>query len=142
MASLALEKDGVVVGQAIFLEADPAKTEWSVGRSLECDINVPHASVSRRHARIFSDGDGGFYLADLSSTHGTFVAGSRISESVRLFDGLRIAFGTSGFELVPANMMAAVMKAAQAAHLKWNGATWTAPRALHGPCRHHRGYRQ
>ena len=30
-------------------------TEWIVGRSLDCPLAIPHTSVSRRHARIFSD---------------------------------------------------------------------------------------
>ena len=38
-ASIALEGEG---------------SEWTVGRSLECALSIPHASVSRRHARIFS----------------------------------------------------------------------------------------
>jgi pSer/pThr/pTyr-binding forkhead associated (FHA) protein len=92
-------------------------------------INLPHTSISRRHARIFLE-DGGFYIEDLGaphsrepptwpsltdaalstrvagSTHGTFAAGARLSGPTRLFDGLRIAFGSSTFELVPSNMMA------------------------------------
>ena len=32
-------------------------------------------------------------------TYGTHMWGTRITESIRIFDGLRIAFGTSGFEL-------------------------------------------
>ena len=75
-------------------------------RGLECAD-----AVSRRHARIFADGEGGYYVEDCGSTHGTFVAGARLTEPVRLFDGLRVAFGTSPFELVPTNMMAAVMAA-------------------------------
>ena len=72
-------------------------------------------SVSRRHARVFSDEDGSFYIEDCGSTHGTFVAGSRITSTpVRLFDGLRVSFGTAPFELVPSNMMAGVMAAMKA----------------------------
>ena len=60
-------------------------------------FDFPHPR-SRRHARIFADADGGFYVEDYGSTHGTFVAGSRLTAPVRLFDGLRVAFGSSSFE--------------------------------------------
>ena len=112
MASLQLVKDKQP-GSSISLSIDGGKTEWSVGRSLDCDINLPHASVSRRHARVFYDGSG-YYVEDLGSTHGTFVAGARLTEPARLFDGLRVAFGTSPFELVPCDMMAAMMAAMRA----------------------------
>jgi hypothetical protein len=113
-ACVALEKEHAVVSST---QLSGDKSEWIIGRSLDSDINIPHSSVSRRHARIFSDSEGGFYLEDLKSTHGTTVAGSTLSEPVRLFDGLRISFGSSGFELVPTNMMAAVMAAMKAAQV-------------------------
>ena len=65
-----------------------------------------------RHARVYEE-DGGFYVEDLKSTHGTHVAAQRLTpaEPMRLFDGLRVALGNSGFEAVPCNTMAAVMAA-------------------------------
>ena len=71
-----------------------------------------------RHARVYEE-DGGFYIEDLKSTHGTLVAGQRLvpAEPMRLFDGLRVALASSGYEVVPTNTMAAVlaaMKSAQA----------------------------
>ena len=90
------------------------KSVWVLGRSLDSDIVLAHSSISRRHARIFAE-DGGFYIDDLSSTHGTVVAGQplRPGAPTRLFDGLKIGFGSSSFDLVPINMMAAVMQAAR-----------------------------
>ena len=79
----------------------------------------PHlAAPPYRHARVYEE-DGGFYIEDLKSTHGTLVAGQRLvpGEPMRLFDGLRVALASSGFEVVPTNTMAAViaaMKSAQA----------------------------
>ena len=108
MATVAVyDKDKDETTRTIALEGE--NISLTVGRSLDCDINVPHTSVSRRHARVFSDKDRSFFIEDCGSTHGTFVAGSRISTPVRLFDGLRVAFGTSPFELVPSNMMLSVM---------------------------------
>jgi pSer/pThr/pTyr-binding forkhead associated (FHA) protein len=45
-----------------------------VGRARDCDILLTHESVSRRHAELALDGDGGFSVRDLESAGGTFVA--------------------------------------------------------------------
>ena len=112
MATLEVHKDHVLE-RSVALASKPV---WVLGRSAESDIQIAHASASRRHARIFLE-DGGYYIDDLASTHGTVVAGQplRPGAPVRLFDGLRIAVGTSDYELVPTNMMVAVMAAMKAA---------------------------
>jgi two-component system cell cycle response regulator len=43
-----------------------------LGRGEDCDIRINDHSVSRRHARI-EPSDGGFSVADLQSTNGTFI---------------------------------------------------------------------
>ena len=112
MATLEVHKDHVLE-RSVALASKPV---WVLGRSAESDIQIAHASASRRHARIFLE-DGGYYIDDLGSTHGTVIAGQplRPGAPVRLFDGLRIAVGTSDYELVPTNMMVAVMAAMKAA---------------------------
>ncbi len=111
MASLLLHKDS----QQVATIALKGASEWIVGRSLDSAVVLNHASISRRHARIYEE-DGAFYLDDLGSTHGTTVAGQRLErgQPVRLFDGLRVGFGASSYEIEPSNTMAAVMDAARA----------------------------
>jgi len=49
-----------------------------IGRSEKCDITIDSNHVSRRHARIFSTSDEGWFVEDLSSSNGTFVNGERV----------------------------------------------------------------
>src|SRR5208282_3571668 len=48
------------------------KDEISIGRGENNDVVIPHASVSRQHARLMRR-DGGFELMDLNSTNGSYV---------------------------------------------------------------------
>lgn len=52
--------------------------EVTLGRRDECDIVLPFATVSRRHAQIFSQ-DGNFYIRNLSQTNTV-----RVNEDERL----------------------------------------------------------
>jgi hypothetical protein len=69
-----------------------------VGRSRECDVRVDDGNVSRRHFELVQDGPTTWVVADLGSTNGTEVNGSRVSGRKRLDDGDRITIG--GTELV------------------------------------------
>jgi pSer/pThr/pTyr-binding forkhead associated (FHA) protein len=51
-----------------------------VGRSDECDIQIPHPSVSRRHAEIWQY-LGVLRVRDLESRNGTLVNGVKVAES-------------------------------------------------------------
>jgi transcriptional regulator with GAF, ATPase, and Fis domain len=62
-------------GSAVFaLEPD---VQLVIGRADECDLRVPHESMSRRHALL--SGRGGWHLEDLGSSNGTFVDGVQLS---------------------------------------------------------------
>jgi len=63
-----------------------------LGRGPDCDIVLPHESVSRQHARFRREG-GGFSITDLDSKNGTRVNTFRVREQV-LRDGDRIDVGT------------------------------------------------
>lgn len=71
----------------VILGREPGKTfpipmgESVLGRDIECDIKLPDASVSRRHARIVRNADGGVNVADGLSTNGTHVNDRKVSES-------------------------------------------------------------
>jgi two-component system, NtrC family, response regulator AtoC len=50
-----------------------------LGRGDDCDLRIPHESVSRRHA-VLRGHDGGWHIEDLESSNGTFVAGARLGK--------------------------------------------------------------
>jgi len=64
-----------------------------LGRSRECDIRVPDANVSRRHAEVRQEG-ATHWVLDLGSTNGTEVNGRRV-EREKLSDGDRITIGST-----------------------------------------------
>lgn len=68
------------------------KTEFVLGRDLACDIVVNDPEVSRRHARIYTQGDL-FYIEDNGSTNGTCVNGQRLMGPSALQSGDRINIG-------------------------------------------------
>jgi phosphoserine phosphatase RsbU/P len=70
----------------------------SIGRLPTADVVLRHHQTSRQHAQIVHEGEA-WVLADLKSTHGTFVNGSRI-ERHALRSGDRIRLGPEGVDLV------------------------------------------
>lgn len=60
---------------------DPS-VSLTIGRGCDCDIQLIHDGVSRRHACITTDDDGHHVLVDLESTNGTFVDNQRIGRQV------------------------------------------------------------
>ena len=49
------------------------RRSYIIGRAPDSDAVLSHDRVSRRHAKLVADAQGGLYLADLDSRHGTFV---------------------------------------------------------------------
>ncbi len=84
---------------AYLVVREPGRGPWSVrigdvltaGRDDECDLVLADRQASRRHLRLVPDGDG-HACEDLSSTHGTFVNGARVTRRV-LRDGDVIQLG-------------------------------------------------
>jgi pSer/pThr/pTyr-binding forkhead associated (FHA) protein len=62
-----------------------------IGRTPECDVILYDSGVSRRHARIFVDGDA-IAIEDLGSSNGTLVNGAKV-EKRPLKDGDAITLG-------------------------------------------------
>lgn len=98
------EKKGYLVckstGQEYLLE----NRAFVIGSSRQADIPVSNNSaVSRRHAEIGQDSSGSYYIRDLNSTNGTYVAGERlVPEKTRLLDGtarIKLANEEFNFEL-------------------------------------------
>jgi hypothetical protein len=62
-----------------------------IGRSRECDIQLDDPNTSRRHAEVRRDGDA-WVIADLGSTNGIKVNGSRAAEA-ELHPGDEVTLG-------------------------------------------------
>lgn len=86
-------KNGLLLSEELL----PTDREFlSVGRLPTCDISMEHASVSRHHA-ILQFGQGGIFIYDLGSTHGTFLNKQRITAKtyIRLPSDSILRFGES-----------------------------------------------
>jgi serine phosphatase RsbU (regulator of sigma subunit)/pSer/pThr/pTyr-binding forkhead associated (FHA) protein len=62
------------------------KSPTFVGRSADCELTLSDRFLSRRHARIFRDGET-WMIEDLGSRNGTDVDERKISEPTQLRDG-------------------------------------------------------
>ena len=80
-------------GEAIVVDADEAL----VGREANCNVVVPHPSVSRRHALIKRKQDV-FFVVDQGSANGTFVDSKRIVDAA-LREGSVLRFGSASFKV-------------------------------------------
>jgi hypothetical protein len=69
-----------------------------LGRSSSCDLRLPHASISRRHARLTRRGER-LFLEDLGSQNGTFLDDERLSGPRELLVGQRIHIGPAVLRL-------------------------------------------
>ncbi len=64
-----------------------------LGRSRECDVRLPDANSSRRHAEIRYEEEA-WWIVDLGSTNGTLVNGKRAKRE-RLRDGDVVTLGST-----------------------------------------------
>jgi diguanylate cyclase (GGDEF)-like protein len=83
---------GALLGRAYKLECDIL----TIGRSVQCDIQIDDENVSRNHAELALR-DGIVYLRDLKSTNGTYVNSKKVSEAP-LADGDLILIGAILFK--------------------------------------------
>lgn len=72
-------------------------TEFTIGRSADCRIQLEHPSVSKLHARVRWQ-CGVYSLHDLGSANGTWIDGQSLS-SIRFDDVVSVVFGTVGCKL-------------------------------------------
>ncbi len=80
-------------GQAATLETNlphtdrtsqsPTGIAWLIGRSRNCAIVIPEASVSRCHAVVGYDYFQGLYVMDMGSSNGTFLDQQRLTSLKR-----------------------------------------------------------
>lgn len=59
------------------LSFNVSKETFTVGRSPQCDVVIPHEGMSRKHCQItYKDGD--LYIEDLGSVNGVLIDGKKI----------------------------------------------------------------
>jgi diguanylate cyclase (GGDEF)-like protein len=73
--------------------------QYIVGRDSEAGFVVSRSSVSRQHARLYSDDEGQWWVEDLNSTNGTFVNEVRIKNQ-RLTDTDQVRFGDAIYKFL------------------------------------------
>lgn len=79
-------------------QALSSKHKIVIGRSDNCDVQLPYKTVSRRHATIEKQSDDNYLLTDLSR-YGTYVNGKLINGTVKISDSDIIKIGTSSFSI-------------------------------------------
>jgi hypothetical protein len=86
-------RDGLVVREELF-----RSTPVSIGRSPSCHLVLTDPSVSREHARIDRDSQGGFVIVDASGTNGLYAGPKRVA-SERFSGRLRARLGLTEIEI-------------------------------------------
>lgn len=69
---------------------------WRIGRGGDNDLTIPDHSVSRQHAEIHRNANGGFTILDLESLNGVFVNDKKI-RSKHILEGDLIDVGDVSF---------------------------------------------
>ncbi|MEZ5351230.1 MAG: SpoIIE family protein phosphatase [Bryobacteraceae bacterium] len=76
------------------------RSPFVFGRQADNDLALRDNRVSRVHARIVRE-EGGYFLEDLNSRHGTFLNGERLELRTRLKHSDAVTFGfADGYQLV------------------------------------------
>ncbi|MEU6711872.1 FHA domain-containing protein [Nonomuraea purpurea] len=76
---------------------DDDRLRYVVGRGSACDLVLSDLTVSRVHAELRREDDGGWMLVDLGSLNGTRLNGWRLVGPARVRSGDEISFGDCGF---------------------------------------------
>jgi len=59
------------------------RSVFRIGRSPTSDVQLMHATSSRRHALLFHHSNGSCYIVDCGSAHGTYVNGVHVASPAR-----------------------------------------------------------
>lgn len=110
---------------AVAVRACPDGASLLLGRAADCDLTLPHDSVSRHHARLTLRADGSARVEDLGSKNGLRVDGRRVPMA-ELVGRCWFALGDVYCEFQPlaAGELAQAERRAQT--LRHTSASWTA----------------
>lgn len=76
--------------------------EWLIGRDASCEVTLDDAATSRRHARLYRDAEGRYWVQDLQSKNGTLL-NERAVTSAPVHSGDEIVIGSCTLRLsIPA----------------------------------------
>lgn len=89
-----------------------------LGRSSSADLRLPHASISRRHARLQRRGER-FFLEDLGSQNGTYVEEERLCAEREVLLGQRIHIGPAVLRLRRPGMGDVLAEGIDGSHDAW-----------------------
>lgn len=84
--------------QLIALDQDALGSGVTFGRAPEATVRLDDPYVSDHHARIYH-ADGGWMLADLGSTNGTYRNKEKVTTPIRLAAGDQVAIGKTVVEV-------------------------------------------
>lgn len=84
----------VVPATGVPFDYEPQDDDVIVGRSSDAGIAVPDRSMSRRHARLYREGDE-WLVEDLGSRNGTLLNGRRITEATPVGIGTVLRIGST-----------------------------------------------
>ncbi|MEU7740218.1 DUF1707 and FHA domain-containing protein [Nonomuraea sp. NPDC049158] len=76
---------------------DDHRVRYVVGRGSACDLVLSDLTVSRVHAELRREDDGGWMLVDLGSLNGTRLNGWRLVGPAKIKSGDEVSFGDCGF---------------------------------------------
>ncbi len=71
------------------------KESFTIGRSPQCEVVIPHEGISRKHCQIsYKDGD--LYIEDLGSVNGVYIDGKKIASNTptKFQTFLSVSFGS------------------------------------------------
>ena len=81
---------GPVKGETFPLEGKAVK----IGRGEDCEVDLHDPTVSKEHAKIDFK-DGGYFVEDVGSKHGTFMNGKKVDGKRKLRSGDEVTIGES-----------------------------------------------
>lgn len=82
----------------------PIDEEVVVGRGKQAQLRIEEPHLSRRHARLWQEGDR-LMVEDLGSSNGTFLNDRVLARPTRLVSGDRLRFDETEFQVEPAPVL-------------------------------------